>query len=94
MTSIRSKQIRLRMVLENLNLETRFGYIYTKKGFPSQRKHKLRPRAEGPLEVLEKINDDAYKINLGDKHSVSATFNVGDLASYLEDEELRTTHFE
>jgi hypothetical protein len=52
------------------------------------------PKAKGSFEVLERINDNAYKIDLGDKHDVSATFNIGDLAPYLEDEELRTTPFE
>ena len=49
-----------------------------KERFPSQRKRKLMPRAKGPFEVLERINDNAYKIDLGDKHDVSATFNIAD----------------
>ena len=65
-----------------------------KERFPSQRKRKLMPRAKGPFEVLERINDNAYKIDLGDKHDVSATLYIGDLAPYLKDEELRTTPFE
>jgi len=35
-----------------------------KERFPSKRKSKLVPRANGPFEVLEKINENAYKINL------------------------------
>ena len=43
------------------------------------------PRAEGPFEVLEKINDNAYKIDLPGDFEVSATFNVADLSPYYPD---------
>ena len=35
-----------------------------KERFHSKRKSKLMPQADGPFEVLERINDNAYKINL------------------------------
>ena len=35
-----------------------------KEGFPLKRKNKLMPRADGPSEALEKINDNAYKVSL------------------------------
>ena len=35
-----------------------------KDRFPDLRKSKLIPRADGPLKVLEKINDNAYKLEL------------------------------
>ena len=35
-----------------------------KERFPAQRKTKLMPRADGPFEVLERINDSAYKVDL------------------------------
>jgi len=35
-----------------------------KDRFPSQRKSKLQPRGDGPFKVLERINDNAYKIDL------------------------------
>jgi len=41
-------------------------------------------RGDGPLKVLEKVNDNAYKLELQGDMSVS-TFNVGDLTRYLED---------
>jgi len=60
-----------------------------KERFPSKRKSKLAPRADGPFEVLERINDNAYKVDLPSEFGgVSATFNVGDLSPYLEDGEL------
>jgi hypothetical protein len=52
------------------------------------------PRAAGPFKVLEKINDNAYKLELPLKFGVSPTFNISDLKPYFgeEDElESRTT---
>jgi len=46
------------------------------------------PRAEGPFEVLERINNNAHKLNLPEDYGVSATFNVADLSPYLEDDTL------
>ena len=65
-----------------------------KERFPGQGKHTFMPRTEGTFEVLERINHNAYTIDLGDKHDVSTTFNIGELAPYMEDEELRRTPFE
>ena len=55
------------------------------------------PRSEGPFKILEKIGDNAFKLELPGDYGVSATFNVGDLAKYVPDEELqdlRTNSFE
>ncbi|GJZ18081.1 RNA-directed DNA polymerase [Tanacetum coccineum] len=54
--------------------------------FPQGRFAKLQPRADGPFRVLERINDNAYKIDLPGHYGVSATFNVADLAPYVGDE--------
>ena len=43
------------------------------------------PRSEGPFEVLENVNDNAYKADLLGDFGVSATFNVANLSSYLLD---------
>jgi len=59
-----------------------------KERFPSKRKSKLMPRADGPFEILERVNDNAYKVNLPGDYGVSATFNVADLSLYLEDDHL------
>ena len=46
---------------------------------------KLMRRANGPFEIIERINDNAYKVDLPSDYGVSATFNVADLSSYLDD---------
>ena len=68
-----------------------------KDRFPDLRKSKLMPRADGPFKVLEKINDNAYKLELPVDFGVSPTFNIADLKPYLgEEDELlsRTTSFQ
>jgi hypothetical protein len=50
-----------------------------KDRFPDLRKSKLMPRAVGPFKVLEKINDNAYKLELPPEFGVSPTFNISDL---------------
>ena len=65
-----------------------------KDRFPELRKSKLMPRADGPFKIIEKINDNAYKLELPPELGVSPTFNISDLKPYLggEDElESRTT---
>ena len=67
-----------------------------KECFPEKRKSKLMPRGDGPFRVLERINDNAYKIDLPDDYGVSTTFNVADLTPYfgLEESESRMTPFQ
>ncbi|WVZ90013.1 hypothetical protein U9M48_036351 [Paspalum notatum var. saurae] len=65
-----------------------------KDRFPDLRKSKLMPKAEGPFKIIDKINDNAYKLELSPEFGVSPTFNITDLKPYLgeEDElESRTT---
>jgi hypothetical protein len=65
-----------------------------KDRFPDLRKSKLMPRATGSFKVLEKINHNAYKLELPPEFGVSPTFNISDLKPYLgeKDEiELMTT---
>jgi len=45
---------------------------------------KLTTRADGPFEVLEQINDNAYKVDLPGEYGVSAMFNVANLSPYLK----------
>jgi hypothetical protein len=65
-----------------------------KDRFPELRKSKLMPRGAGPYKILEKINDNANKLELPPEFRVSPTFNIAALKPYLgeEDElESRTT---
>ena len=60
-----------------------------KERFPNERKSKLAPRGDGPFKVLQKVGDNAYKLELLGTYDVSATFNVADLIPYLAvDEDL------
>ena len=51
---------------------------------------KLIPRGDGPFQVVERINNNAYKLDLPGEYQVSATFNVTDLTPYDVGEDLRT----
>jgi hypothetical protein len=53
-----------------------------KERFPAQRRTKLHPRGDGPFQVVAKINDNAYKLDLPGEYNVSATFNVSDLSPF------------
>ena len=55
---------------------------FQKERFSTQRKSKLLSRVDGPFQVLERINDNVYKIDLPGKYGVSATFNVVDLSPF------------
>jgi hypothetical protein len=45
------------------------------------------PRAAGPFKILEKINDNAYKLELPPEFGVSPIFNISDLKPYLGEED-------
>jgi hypothetical protein len=49
-----------------------------KEMFPEQRRSKLMPRGDGPYQIIEMINDNAYKVDLPGEYGVSVTFNVSD----------------
>ena len=65
-----------------------------KERFSGQRKSKLQPRGDGPFQVIARINDNAYKLDLPGEYNVSATFNVSDLSPYFGDIDSRTNPFE
>jgi hypothetical protein len=44
-----------------------------KDRFPDLRKSKLMPHAAGPYKILEKINDNAYKLELPPEFGISTT---------------------
>ena len=54
-------------------------WLYLRKDrFPKLGKSKLMPRAAGPYKIIEKINDNAYKLELPPEFGVSPTFNIVD----------------
>ena len=64
-----------------------------KERFPVQRHSKLLPRGDGPFQVVARINDNAYKLDLPSEYNVSATFNVSDHSPFDVGEDLRTNPF-
>ena len=67
-----------------------------KERSPTQWHNKLLPRRDGPFQVVERINDNAYKLDLPCEYSISATFNVSDLSPFFADdvEDLRANSFQ
>jgi hypothetical protein len=68
-----------------------------KDWFPELRKSKLLPWADGPFKIIEKNNDNAYRLELPPEFGVSPTFNISYLRPYVgeEDElESRTTRIQ
>ncbi|GKU93218.1 hypothetical protein SLEP1_g6826 [Rubroshorea leprosula] len=53
-----------------------------KEQFPAQRHSNLQSRGDGPFQVIARINDNAYKLELPGEYNVSATFNVYELSPF------------
>nr|KYP57132.1 Retrotransposable element Tf2 [Cajanus cajan] len=53
-----------------------------KDRFLSKRKSKLSPRGDGPFQILRKINNNAYVLDLPSEYGVSPSFNVSDLSLF------------
>ncbi|KAK8669782.1 hypothetical protein V6N13_104551 [Hibiscus sabdariffa] len=64
-----------------------------KERFPTQRRSKLLPRGDDPFQVLERINDNAYKLDLPSEYNISTSFNVSDLSPYDVGDDLGTNRF-
>jgi len=59
-----------------------------KERFPKQRKSKLQPRGDGSFQVLERINDNSYKIDIPGEYGVSSSFNVAYLTPFVAGDDL------
>lgn len=46
-----------------------------KERFPNQPNVKLSPKADGPFKIVQKNNDNAYKVELSGTYGISATIN-------------------
>ena len=53
---------------------------------------KLKPRVDGPFKIIEKIGENAYKLQFPDEYEISPMFNVKDLRAY-HGEDLRASLF-
>ena len=53
-----------------------------KDRFPTQRNSKLMPRGDGPFQVLKRINDNAYLLDLPNTYLGSNSFNISDLTPF------------
>ena len=51
-----------------------------KEIFPTHRRSKLQLSGDGPFQVLKKVNDNAYKLDILSEYNVSATFNISNLS--------------
>ena len=63
-----------------------------KDRFPPGKFGKLKPRVDGPFKIIEKIGENAYKLQLPDEYEISPMFNVKDLRAY-HGEDLRASLF-
>ena len=54
----------------------------------------MLPRGDGPFQVLEGINNNAYKLDFPCEYTVRATFNVTDLSPFDAGDDLRTNPFQ
>jgi len=49
-----------------------------KERFPKQRKFKLNPHGDGPFQILRKVNNNSYQLDLPEECGLNTTFNVTD----------------
>ena len=54
-----------------------------KDRFLTKRKSKLSLRGDGLFQVLERINNNAYTLDLLEEYGVSNTFNITDLVPFV-----------
>ena len=60
----------------------RFWVVLTKERFPAGEYNKLKSRKIGPVEVIERINPNAYRVRLPSHLRTSDVFNVKHLSPY------------
>lgn len=54
--------------------------------FPQKMSYKIAPRGDGPFKTLERINDNAYHLELPGEINISHSFNVTDVAPFNVDD--------
>ena len=59
-------------------------WLYLRKdSFPTKRKSKLSPRGDGPFQILERIHNNAYRLDLPEGYGVSTTFEISYLIPFV-----------
>ena len=76
----------------SLRLANWFGYTFARIGFHQESLQSSSPRVDGPFKIIEKIGENAYKLQLPDEYEISPMFNVKDLRAY-HGEDLRGSLF-
>jgi len=62
--------------------------------FPEYKRSKLMSWVDGPFQILERINDDNYKVGLPGEYDVTATFHIFNLSLFDVGDNLRLDPFE
>ncbi|XP_054817160.1 uncharacterized protein LOC129316815 [Prosopis cineraria] len=62
-------------------------WLNPRERFPKQPNTKLSPRADSPFKIVQRINNNAYKVELPSSYGVSATLNVADLSPYVDEDD-------
>jgi hypothetical protein len=65
-----------------------------KERFSACRRSKLHLRGDGLFQVLARINNNAYKLDLPGEYNISDTFNVSDLSPFDVGDDSRMNLFE
>jgi len=58
-------------------------YLRKDRFLAKKRKSKLNPQGDRPFQVLNRTNDNAYRIDLPEEYGVHTTFNVSDLRPFV-----------
>lgn len=64
-----------------------------KKRFLAHRRSSMQSRGDGQFQVLERINDNAYKVSLQGEYDVSVIFNISNMFLFDVDENSRSNPF-
>ncbi|CAA7036099.1 unnamed protein product [Microthlaspi erraticum] len=71
-----------------LNVGDLVWAVLTKDRFPQGQYNKLKPRKVGPLEIIEKINSNAYRLRLPPHMHTADVFNIKHLVPYLPEDNM------
>jgi len=78
----------------DLNQEIGIGSIWGKRDFMLKDDLSWCREGDGPFQIIEQINDNAYKVELLGKYSISATFNISNISLFDVGDNSRANIFE